>query len=195
MTRGAAGQGWRRQNKTPERLTLRGRASMLGAAKRRSTRADPREASASPLKIQKKCLIPTAKLSYGRASRRESAGQGSVGAPIQINHPQQTQRQRRGRHYMLDRVKLASFAAAAAAGLGLAASPVLAQSGVTKDELKGESGVGKALSKFTGSKSKCVSKCMGTQRKTSGPYTDCFTPFGGVTATCVSDITTGKGAE
>jgi hypothetical protein len=91
-------------------------------------------------------------------------------------------------------VKLASFAAAAAAGLCLAASPVLAQSGVTKDELKCESGVGKTLSKFVSSKSKCVSKCFATARKTSGPYPPCFAPYSdATTVTCITAPT--KGAE
>lgn len=86
------------------------------------------------------------------------------------------------------------LAMAAALALALAASPVAAQpAGVTKDELKCESGAGKALSKFVGSKTKCVQKCVTTARKTSGPYTDCFAPFGGATATCIQDPT--KGAE
>jgi hypothetical protein len=82
---------------------------------------------------------------------------------------------------------------ALAAGLCLAASSAHAQSGVTTGEFKCESGTGKALSKFTGAKSKCVAKCLGTQRKTMGPYTDCFAPFGGSTATCIQDPA--KGAE
>jgi hypothetical protein len=97
---------------------------------------------------------------------------------------------------MLDRVKLASFAAAAAAGLCLAASPVLAQSGVTKDELKCESGTGKTLAKFVSSKSKCVSKCFGAARKTEppGPFTPCFAPYSDpTTVTCITDPL--KGAE
>jgi hypothetical protein len=84
--------------------------------------------------------------------------------------------------------------AAAAAFVGLVAAPVMAQpAGVTKDEVKCESGTGKALSKFIGAKGKCVQKCLGTARKTSGPYTDCFPPFGGATATCLTDPV--KGAE
>jgi hypothetical protein len=101
---------------------------------------------------------------------------------------------------MLDRVKLASFAAAAAAGLCLAASPVLAQiPGQTKDELKCESTVGKTLSKFVCSKSKCVSKCFVTARKAGGPFTGCFanppgSPYGDATTnTCITDSV--KGAE
>jgi hypothetical protein len=75
----------------------------------------------------------------------------------------------------------------------LPASPVLAQQGVTKDKLACESGVGKSLAKFVGSKSKCVSQCFSTHRKTSGPYTDCFAPYGLATGTCISDPV--KGAE
>jgi hypothetical protein len=96
---------------------------------------------------------------------------------------------------MLTRVNAVTFAAAVVAGMWLAVSPVLAQSGVTKDELKCESGTGKTLAKFVKNKSKCVSKCFGTQRKTSGPYADCFAPYGGLTLTCVTDPTTRKGAE
>ena len=79
------------------------------------------------------------------------------------------------------------------AGLCLASSAALAQTGVTKDEFKCESNAGKALSKFVASKSKCTSKCLTGARKTSGPYTDCFAPFGGATATCIQDPV--KGAE
>ncbi len=59
--------------------------------------------------------------------------------------------------------------------------------------LKCETSTGGALSKFTGSKSKCASKCLTTARKTSGPYTDCFAPYGGATLTCITDSV--KGAE
>jgi hypothetical protein len=73
---------------------------------------------------------------------------------------------------------------------------VLAQSGVTKDELKCESGVGKSLSKFVSSKSKCVSKCFKAQRKLEppGPFTPCFAPYTDpATVTCITDSL--KGAE
>jgi hypothetical protein len=62
-----------------------------------------------------------------------------------------------------------------------------------KDMLKCETSTGGALSKFTGSKSKCTSKCFATARKTNGPFTDCFAPYGGATATCITDPV--KGAE
>jgi len=95
----------------------------------------------------------------------------------------------------MSKMKTATLAAAAAAAtLCLAAAPVLAQSGVTKDELKCESGTGKALSKFTGSKSKCASKCFVAARKTMGPYTGCFAPYADPTThTCITDPL--KGAE
>lgn len=84
--------------------------------------------------------------------------------------------------------------AAAVACVGLAAAPALAQpAGVTKDEQKCESGTGKTLSKFVGAKGKCAQKCLATARKTSGPYTDCFPPYGGATLTCLEDPV--KGAE
>src|SRR5262245_3448370 len=133
-------------------------------------------------------------------SWRKAPGGGASARPSQ--QPKTTkeeQQKRRGRHHMLDRVKLASFAAAAAAGLCLAASPVLAQiPGQTKDELKCESSTGKALTKFVSSKSKCVSKCFVAARKTSGPFTGCFATPGQpypdpTTNTCITDPL--KGAE
>ncbi len=95
---------------------------------------------------------------------------------------------------MLYRVKEVSFAVALTAGLcriASAAAPL--PPGVTSDEVKCESGTGKALSKFVGSKSSCAQKCLAAARKTSGPYTDCFAPYGGATATCILDPA--KGAE
>jgi hypothetical protein len=95
---------------------------------------------------------------------------------------------------MRGRMAKMSFVAAAAASVCLAATPVLAQSGVTKDEVKCESGTGKALTKFVGSKSKCVSKCFVAARKTTGPYTPCFAPYSdSATVTCISAPL--KGAE
>jgi hypothetical protein len=58
---------------------------------------------------------------------------------------------------------------------------------------KCESTTGSTLTKFVGSKTKCVQKCVATARKASGPYTDCFSPFGGATLTCITDPA--KGAE
>src|SRR5262245_36207944 len=87
-------------------------------------------------------------------------------------------------------------AAIAAAGFCLIASSVLAQvPGLTKEEAACEKNTGTTLSKFTGAKAKCVSKCISTARKTSGPYTQCFTPYTGdpVTFACIFDPA--KGAE
>src|SRR5262245_59547864 len=95
---------------------------------------------------------------------------------------------------MLGRMAKVSLVAAAAASLCLAARPVLAQSGVTKDELKCESGTGKSLAKFIGSKSKCVSKCLVAARKVGPPFTGCFPPYSDTaTVTCIFDPE--KGAE
>jgi hypothetical protein len=81
----------------------------------------------------------------------------------------------------------------AAAGLLVAASAMAQGLPTNKDMLKCETGTGGALSKFTGAKTKCASKCLATQRKTMGPYTDCFAPYGGATLTCITDSV--KGAE
>src|SRR5215467_8210913 len=83
--------------------------------------------------------------------------------------------------------------ALAAAGLCFAATSALAQLPANKDQFKCESSTGKALTKFVGSKGKCTQKCLATARKTMGPFTDCFAPFGGTTLTCVTDPV--KGAE
>lgn len=93
------------------------------------------------------------------------------------------------------RLKYVALAAAATAALCMAASPSMAQSGVTKDELKCESGAGKTLSKFVGSKGKCVSKCLATQRKATTPaYAGCFAPYADTaTQACINDPV--KGAE
>src|SRR5262249_56860283 len=84
----------------------------------------------------------------------------------------------------------------AAGALCFVASPVFAQvAPANKDQLKCETGQSKSTAKFVSSKSKCAMKCLATARKTMGPYTDCTPPYGGATALCISDATTGKGAE
>ena len=86
--------------------------------------------------------------------------------------------------------------ALAAGALCFVASPVFAQvAPANKDQLKCETGQSKSTAKFVSSKSKCAMKCLATARKTMGPYTDCTPPYGGATALCISDATTGKGAE
>src|SRR5262249_23279977 len=86
--------------------------------------------------------------------------------------------------------------ALAAGALCFVASPVFAQvAPANKDQLKCETGQSKASAKFVSSKAKCAMKCLSTARKTNGPYTDCKPPYGGATATCISDAATGKGAE
>ncbi len=86
--------------------------------------------------------------------------------------------------------------ALAAGALCFVTSPVFAQVAPgNKDELKCETGQSKTSAKFVSSKAKCAMKCLSTARKTNGPYTDCTPPYGGTTATCISDAITGKGAE
>src|SRR5262245_7988350 len=82
-------------------------------------------------------------------------------------------------------------AAVAASGLCLLATSVLAQP--TKTVAKCESSTGGTLAKFVGAKTKCISKCISTGRKTSGPYTDCFSPYAGDTSACITGSL--KGAE
>ncbi|HEY7269570.1 MAG TPA: hypothetical protein VH951_07060 [Dehalococcoidia bacterium] len=82
-------------------------------------------------------------------------------------------------------------AAVAASGLCLLATSVLAQP--TKTVAKCESSTGGVLAKFVGAKTKCISKCISTGRKTSGPYTDCFSPYAGDTSACITGSL--KGAE
>jgi hypothetical protein len=95
----------------------------------------------------------------------------------------------KGDRDMMGRLRMATVA-----GVCFAATTVLAQvPGLTKDAFKCESSTGTALSKFVAAKTKCVTKCFDTQRKTSGPYTDCVAPFGGTTLTCIT--TPPKGAE
>ena len=62
-------------------------------------------------------------------------------------------------------------------------------------EFKCQAGVNKAGAKFVGAKSKCISKCLVNAGKLLNPYTDCFPPYGGTTATCINDVVLLKGAE
>jgi hypothetical protein len=86
-----------------------------------------------------------------------------------------------------------------AAAVSLVASHALAQfppvTDPTKDEAKCQSSTGKALTGEVGGISKCTGKCFKTQRKVMGPYTECFTPYGGTTALCVNDTVKGPEAK
>jgi len=80
--------------------------------------------------------------------------------------------------------------------LGLVAAPATAQFvGVTKGDFKCEQGTATTFVKFIGGKAKCVQKCTVAGRKTSGPYTECFAPYGGATATCIQDPDKGQEAK
>lgn len=92
--------------------------------------------------------------------------------------------------------------AAGAAGLCFMAGSALAQfppiTDPTKDEAKCESSTGKALTKQVGSAAKCTSKCFSTARKAipgPGQYDECFSPFSGVTLTCLTDPVKGPPAK
>jgi hypothetical protein len=51
--------------------------------------------------------------------------------------------------------------------------------GITKQEYKCESGAGESFAKFIARQSRCVQTCIATARTTSGPYADCYLPYGG----------------
>ena len=67
------------------------------------------------------------------------------------------------------------------------------QTPASKDELKCEAGTSKALAKFVRTKGKCVQTCLTRARNDGGPYDACRAPYGGDTATCITDPK--KGAE
>jgi len=80
-------------------------------------------------------------------------------------------------------------AVALGAALGLT---TVARAQLTDDESKCQIGTSLAQGKFVTEKAKCLIKCEQGARKTPplNPRTDCFTPFGGATATCVQLATT-----
>ena len=89
---------------------------------------------------------------------------------------------------MFARLPEAFFVGLLVAATQLTAVPVwAAPDGVTKGEFKCENGVATKMSVMITRKGVCVQRCLDQQRETSGPYTDCFTPFGGQTVTCLFD--------
>jgi len=91
---------------------------------------------------------------------------------------------------MVKFAKGALLAAAVSMALG-----GIASAQVNDAEFKCQQKVSKAGSKFVGKKAKCASKCISASRKDSvaTPISDCFAPYGGATASCVTDPI--KGAE
>jgi hypothetical protein len=82
----------------------------------------------------------------------------------------------------------------AGAGVLFLAPLVFAQA--NDAEFKCEQNVDKAGAKFVAAKSKCISKCAVNAWKAIGTFADCFPPYGGNTALCISDTVLGlKGAE
>jgi len=75
-----------------------------------------------------------------------------------------------------------ALALGAALALGLATT---ARAQITDDESKCQIGTSLAQGKFVTEKAKCLIKCEQGARKGANPRTDCFTPFGGATLTCV----------
>src|SRR5689334_20971474 len=66
---------------------------------------------------------------------------------------------------------------------------------LTKAEFKCGTGTSLAFAQLFGRKAKCVEKCFLAARLTSGPYTDCFAPYGGATAACLFDPESGVDAR
>jgi hypothetical protein len=75
-----------------------------------------------------------------------------------------------------------AVALGAALALGLTSA---ARAQITDDESKCQIGTSLANGKFVTEKAKCLIKCEQGARKGANPRMDCFTPFGGTTATCV----------
>jgi hypothetical protein len=96
---------------------------------------------------------------------------------------------------MIGRFTFVVVAAAAGVGFATLLAYGQVQPGLSKTLQKCESGTGSALSKFVGPKTKCITKCVTGGRKTSGPYTDCFTPYGGDTLTCITGSLKGVEAK
>ena len=97
---------------------------------------------------------------------------------------------------MRARIRPEMLALVAGVGLVLVGAPAAAQlAGVTKDEFKCEQSTATTFVKFIGGKAKCVRKCTVAGRKTSGPYTECFAPYGGNTTTCIEDPQKGVEAK
>ena len=90
---------------------------------------------------------------------------------------------------MVKFMKGALLVGAASLALASVASAQL----LTKEELKCQTSVSKGGAKFTGSKTKCAIKCQQNAAKAVNPITDCYPPYAGATAACVS--TPLKGAE
>lgn len=90
--------------------------------------------------------------------------------------------------------RAAILAVVAAATIALVPRPALAQSvPPTQGQYLCASNTAKTFAQFIGGKSKCVQRCVTHARTSSQTYNDCFLPFGGTTAKCITDPA--KGAE
>lgn len=81
---------------------------------------------------------------------------------------------------------------AGAAGL-LCVPLAFGQTAVSDAEFKCQAKATQASTKFVSAKSKCVMKCFQNHWKGLVPASDCYPPYGGLTATCIFDSL--KGAE
>jgi hypothetical protein len=97
---------------------------------------------------------------------------------------------------MFARLPEACFVGLLVAATQLTAAPVwAAPPGVTKPEFKCQIGVGTKMSTLITRKGVCVQRCLDQARLTSGPYADCFAPYGGDTLACISDPVLGVEAR
>jgi hypothetical protein len=83
---------------------------------------------------------------------------------------------------------------ALAVGALVASGPASAQSydpDIDPLELKCVQATSKTLAKFTGAKTKCVLQCMSGARKGLNPVADCYAPYSGGAADCITDPTVG----
>ena len=83
----------------------------------------------------------------------------------------------------------------AAAIIGLAPSSVRAQFVPTPAEYLCGSNAARTFGRFIPRKGKCVQRCITHARTSSQLYGDCFEPFGGTTAKCITDPVTGAEAR
>jgi hypothetical protein len=87
------------------------------------------------------------------------------------------------------------LAMVAVATIGLVPRSAPAQSVPTTGQYLCGSNTAKTFGRFIARKSKCVQRCVTHARTSSQLYGDCFAPFGGSTATCITDPATGAEAR
>jgi hypothetical protein len=91
---------------------------------------------------------------------------------------------------MVTKLRGSGWQAVALGGVLALGLTTAARAQPTDDESKCQIGTSLAVGKFITEKAKCLIKCEQGFRKSANPRADCFTPFGGATATCVQLATT-----